>query len=71
VCVRTRELGFHFGVPCAGCTSCSLQVEVHVSKFDMVEFPYRAGYGTWRLPLDAFYCPVREFAESCLLGAST
>ena len=46
VCARTRELVFSFGVPCAGCTSCSLPAEVHVSEFDMVEFPYCAGYST-------------------------
>ena len=68
---KTLELVVSFSVPFAGCTSCSFTAEVHVSKSDMVDFPYCAGYGTWRLPFDAFYCPVRELAGSCLLGAST
>ena len=48
MCAKTRELVFSFSVPCAGCTSCSLPAEVHVSKFDMVEFPYCAGYVIYR-----------------------
>jgi len=71
VCVKTRELVVSFSVPCTGCTSCSFPAEVHVSEFDMVEFPYCAGYGTWRLQLNALHGPVRELAGSCLLGAST
>jgi len=44
VCAKTQELVVSFSVPCTGCTSCSLPAEVHVSKFDVVEFPYCACY---------------------------
>jgi len=70
VCAKTRELVVSFSVPCTGYTSCSLLAEVHFPKFDMVEIPYCAGHGTWRLQLDALHGQVRELAGSCLLGAS-
>ena len=70
MCAKTRELVVSFSVPCTGCTLCSLPAEVNVSKFEMVELPYCAGHGTWRLQLDALHGQVRELAGSCLLGAS-
>ena len=70
VCAKTQELVVSFSVPCTGCTSCSLPAEVHVSKFDIVEFLHCAGYGTWRFLFDALHCLVRELAGSCLLAST-
>ena len=69
-CAKTRELVVSFSVPCTWCTSCSLPAEVHVSKFDIVEFLYCAGYGTWRLLFDVLHGLVRELAGSCLLAST-
>jgi len=65
------KLVFSFGMRCAECTFFSLPAAVHVSACDVVEFPYCADCGTWDLPFDAFRHPVRGFAWSCLLDAST
>jgi len=64
------ELVFSFDVRCAECTHCSLPAAVvGSSQFDVVEFPYSAGCGTWSVPFDVFRYPVREFASSyiCVL----
>jgi len=70
VCAKTRELVVSFSVPCTGCTLCSLPAEVNVSKFDMVELPYCAGHGTWRLSFDALHGLVRENRIMSVYGLS-